>query len=276
MSDALATLFAEACPVACAVDIGAGATVLPGDEALRVHVVFDASGIVTTGATSAVPVAPGGVFVTGGEPVTLTVNSPGFVVTGGYEVGGSVCDRVLRGMPEVVVAEPDQHTAGLTSMLGAEVRAGRAGHQAVMIRLLDLLAVTTIRRWLEHNPDSTVSWATAHTDPVVGPALSLLHDQPGAPWTVDVLARRVGSSRSALSRRFAVVLGESPMGYLTCWRMCLSADLLAKTDLPIDAVARRVGYANAYGFSAAFHRHHGVRPGHYRRTAASAAEAPRR
>ena len=275
MSDALATLFADACPAARTVEIGPGATVLPGDEALRVYVVFGASGIVTTGGTSAESVAPGSVFVTGGEPVTLTVNSPGFVMTGGYEVGGSVCDRVLRGMPEVVVAESDHHIAGLTSMLGAEVSAGRAGHHAVMIRLLDLLAVTTIRRWLEHNPDSTVSWATAHTDSVVGPALTLLHDQPGAPWTVDVLARRVGSSRSALSRRFAAVLGESPMGYLTCWRMCLSADLLAKTELPIDAVARRVGYANAYGFSAAFHRHHGVRPGHYRRTASSV-EAPRR
>jgi AraC-like DNA-binding protein len=108
---------------------------------------------------------------------------------------------------------------------------------------------------------------------VVSRALQLIHDDPGASWTLESLAQQSGSSRSALSRRFSRALGESPMGYLTCWRLCLASDLLQKTDAPLAAVVSRVGYANPYAFSAAFQRHHGVRPGAHRRRSRSVSRA---
>lgn len=54
------------------------------------------------------------------------------------------------------------------------------------------------------------------------------------------------------------------MSYLTCWRLCLAADLLRTTDHTLASVARQVGYANPYAFSAAFQRFYGVRPGQHR------------
>ena len=54
------------------------------------------------------------------------------------------------------------------------------------------------------------------------------------------------------------------MTYLTGWRIALAADLLRTSDLTIETIARRVGYANAFALSVAFKRIRGVSPKRYR------------
>nr|WP_281370086.1 AraC family transcriptional regulator [Naumannella cuiyingiana] len=105
------------------------------------------------------------------------------------------------------------------------------------------------------------------SDPVVGPTLRAIHDRPSAPWTVETLAREANVSRAAYARRFAGLLNEAPIAYLTGWRLCLAADLLRDTDDTVESVARQVGYANAFALSAAFARQFGHRPTEHRRLA---------
>ncbi len=102
---------------------------------------------------------------------------------------------------------------------------------------------------------------------MVGHALRLLHAEPAAPWTVAALAENTGVSRSTLAKRFADLVGEPPLTYLTRWRMTLAADLLIeqKTATVAD-VARTVGYADPFGFSAAFKRVRGSNPSEFRHT----------
>ena len=65
-----------------------------------------------------------------------------------------------------------------------------------------------------------------------------------------VVQRQVGLSRAAFARRFAARAGQPPLTYLTRWRIAVAADLLVGTDLTLDAVAARVGYANGFALSA--------------------------
>ncbi|GLX97156.1 hypothetical protein Hesp01_51060 [Herbidospora sp. NBRC 101105] len=81
------------------------------------------------------------------------------------------------------------------------------------------------------------------------------------------------ASRAAFARPFAVLVGEPPLTYLTGWRIALAADLLRASDTTIDAVARRVGYANAFALSGAFKRVRGVSPSGHRAGVRSAAGA---
>lgn len=104
---------------------------------------------------------------------------------------------------------------------------------------------------------------------MVGDALSLLHAEPAAPWTVAALADRTGVSRSTLAKRFADLVGEPPLTYLTRWRMTLAADLLVEQSGTVADIARTVGYADPFGFSAAFKRVRGVNPSEFRRTVSS-------
>src|SRR5437588_8340304 len=101
-------------------------------------------------------------------------------------------------------------------------------------------------------------------DPVLAPALSLLHRSPERKWTVAELAAGAAASRSLLDERFRQVLGRSPIRYLTEWRMHLAEDLLATTDVGVAVVARRVGYDAEEAFSRAFKRAHGESPSVWR------------
>ena len=91
-----------------------------------------------------------------------------------------------------------------------------------------------------------------------------MHADPGAPWTLERLARESNLSRATLARRFASLVGEPPLAYLTRWRMELAARDLRVTDDAVSAIARRVGYTSEFAFSRAFSRHRGHAPGRYR------------
>ena len=80
------------------------------------------------------------------------------------------------------------------------------------------------------------------------------------------LAERLGTSPSTLRRRFADAVGTSPHGYLLQCRAAAARELLGSTDLPIKAVADRLGYRDVYFFSRQFRQLVGVPPAAYRRT----------
>jgi AraC-like DNA-binding protein len=74
-------------------------------------------------------------------------------------------------------------------------------------------------------------------------------------------------SRSAFAERFARLVGEPPLAYLTRWRMERAARLLRESGYGLDQIAGRVGYAAEAAFNKAFKRWIGVPPGTYRRRA---------
>lgn len=145
-----------------------------------------------------------------------------------------------------------------------------AGQDVILDRLLDLVLIAAVQTWLAQDGSPAPGWYAAHDDPVVGPALALIHSHPGQAWTVASLAAAVGSSRAGLARRFTQLVGQTPVAYLTSWRLSHAADLLTTTDATLDGIARQVGYSSAFAFSAAFKRARGVSPRSYRQARATA------
>lgn len=150
------------------------------------------------------------------------------------------------------------------SLLANELAARRPGSDAAISSLLDLLFIQVLRTWHAEHPDA--AWSTALSDAFVGKALGTMHDQPDRPWTVANLADLVGLSRAAFAKRFKHLVGQSPVTYLTWWRMTVAGQLLRSTDLLLAQIAARVGYATEYAFAAAFKREYGITPGTYRKT----------
>ncbi|MBW4717502.1 AraC family transcriptional regulator [Saccharothrix obliqua] len=184
------------------------------------------------------------------------------VITGSYEVRGSVSDRLLNALPQafVVPCGPCQ----TVDLLAEEIAKDQPGQDGVLDRLLDLLLVFALREWFDRPEANPPGWYRALGDPVVGPALRAIHDQPGRTWTVAELAELAGVSRAVLAKRFAAQVGVPPLTYLTEWRMSVAADLLAQPDATVHAVARAVGYTDGFAFSTAFKRVRGVRPSDHR------------
>lgn len=131
-------------------------------------------------------------------------------------------------------------------------------------RLLDLVLVLALRAWCAR-PGARPAWYRALADSAIGDALRLLHEDPAHRWTVAALAAKVGMSRAAFAARITSLVGQPPLTYLTGWRMTLAADLLRDTEATVVAVAREVGYEDAFAFSVAFKRARGVSPSIWRR-----------
>lgn len=187
------------------------------------------------------------------------------MLVGTYPSVSEVGSRLLRALPPVVLMRAAEHRPGLIDVLADEIHGEGIGQASLLDRLLDGLTVAAIRHWAT-SPDADVpGWLRSGTDPVVGGALDLMHDRPAQPWTVASLAREVGMSRAGFSRRFLASVGESPMAYLTSWRLALAADRLRQDDVPVFRVAAEVGYTSPSTFSTAFKRHYGVSPLGYRR-----------
>ncbi|MEO3841624.1 AraC family transcriptional regulator [Streptomyces sp. B22F1] len=192
------------------------------------------------------------------------------MLIGSYENTGEISARLLDALPRLVVLRRDAWDCPLLPLLGEEIARDDPGQEVVLDRLLDLLVVAALRAWFARPEARAPGWYRAQGDPVVGRALKLLHNDPAHPWTVAELAVRAGVSRAALARRFAELVGEPPMTYLTGWRLALAADLLREPDATVGAVARRVGYGSPFALSTAFKRVHGVSPQEHRLAAAGA------
>ncbi|WP_197498942.1 MULTISPECIES: GlxA family transcriptional regulator [unclassified Mycobacterium] len=81
---------------------------------------------------------------------------------------------------------------------------------------------------------------------------------------IDALAARAGLSRRTFDRRFRVQTGVSPLQWLLHQRILRAQNLLERTELTVDAIARQVGLATAVSLRPAFRRIVGVSPQAYR------------
>ncbi|RJK97112.1 AraC family transcriptional regulator [Vallicoccus soli] len=247
---------------------GPGAYGVADDPATPVQAVIHPGQRCTTPAGVEVPLGWQGPRTWGGAREGSTR-----LVTGTYQEEGAVSRRLLAALPPVLVARagPGRDGPGgvapVVAWLAREAAREDPGQEAVLDRLLDLLLVAVLRGWFDRPGARPPGWYAAAADPVVGPALRLLQSAPERAWTVTSLAAAVGTSRTALARRFTALVGEPPMAYLTAWRLDLAADLLREPGTTVAAVARRVGYGSPFALSAAFKRERGVSPAEHRAAA---------
>jgi AraC-like DNA-binding protein len=176
-------------------------------------------------------------------------------------------DPSMRALPPVFVVRlaegPAEWVRASVTYAMAETTPSDRSSSIAATRLPELVLIEVLRAHLSTAPSAARGWLSALGDPVLAPALALLHNAPERRWTVTDLASASAVSRSLLDERFRQLLGTSPIRYLTGWRMHVAEQLLA-TDLTVFDVARRVGYVSEEAFSRAFKRERGLAPAHWR------------
>jgi transcriptional regulator GlxA family with amidase domain len=180
-------------------------------------------------------------------------------------------------LPELILVKADQaQTLALHAtlqLLASEMAEPAPGSEVMVNRLADILFIQCVRAHIAASSENCKSgWLRAIFDPKIGVALKAMHERVENPWTVETLAAAAGMSRSAFALRFKELLGETPLEYLTNWRMYKATGSLQEDDRKMFEIAKSVGYDSDAAFSKAFKRVLGVAPREYRR---SATEAPR-
>ncbi|GAA2024406.1 AraC family transcriptional regulator [Catenulispora yoronensis] len=201
-------------------------------------------------------------------PRTYGAGGPGAttLVRGTYAPQGDAGRRLLSALPPVARVPANPRTGAALDLLTAEAALDEPGQDAVLHRLLDLILVLALREGCARLGLERPTWYHALSDPAIGAALEQVHTDPAHRWTVAELAAAAGMSRAAFAARFAELVGQPPLTYLTDWRMTVAADLLRDgSATTVAAAARAVGYQDAFAFSVAFKRVKGVSPSRWSR-----------
>jgi AraC-like DNA-binding protein len=187
----------------------------------------------------------------------------------GFLAGDDAANPLIATLPRLLKVDIREATSrdwieASIRFAAGELTRGRVADPGVMSRLAELLFVEAVRRYAETLPDDSAGWLRGLKDPQIGRALALIHQDIGASWSAESLAREVALSRSAFMDRFTGLVGMPPIRYLTVWRLQTARLRLRETSLSIGQLAHAVGYASEEAFSRAFRREFGVSPGRWR------------
>lgn len=160
----------------------------------------------------------------------------------------------------------DDAFSSLYALAVREAEAKRAGGEAVLGNLGELLFIAAVRRHMEALAPDSLGWLAGLRDTNVGRVLTAIHAEPSRRWNLAALAREAGLSRTRLADRFTHLVGVPPIRYLANWRIQVGARMLARPDQNIASVAAAVGYESEAAFSRAFKRLTGQSPSEWRRS----------
>lgn len=199
---------------------------------------------------------------------TVVYNGGGDVLLTGsrFEVNGWHLDVLLRALPPVIhlKAAVDQEVLRWSiDLMMRELREARPGASLMAQHLAHMMLTQTLRLYLSQQSEKEIGWFAGLADPQIGKAIEAIHTEPARGWTLAELAARASMSRTALARRFREKTGETPVAYLTRWRMMLAAERLSTSAEKLASIARAVGYESENAFNTAFVRVMGVSPRRY-------------
>jgi AraC-like DNA-binding protein len=198
-----------------------------------------------------------------GGVVTYNGGGDFFIVGSRFGVSGSNASILLGMLPPIVHIRKETDQAALrwsVERMMHELREEQPGGILVAQHLAHMMLVQALRLHLAEESRSGVGWFFALSDKRLSAAMGAMHGDPAQRWTLQELAERAGMSRSSFAMKFKETVGETPMEYLTRWRMLLAADALENSNDPISVIARSLGYESESAFSTAFKRIMGCSP----------------
>jgi len=173
----------------------------------------------------------------GGAPTTI--------VCGSLSFDRASLKPITQLLPSFILIKAEQARSlaldDTMQALASEMAERAPGSEVVATRLAEVLFIQVLRAHIASGVEwRNKGWLRGIFDPQMGTALSAIHDSVNTPWTVESLAEAAGMSRSAFAARFKELLGQTPLEYVTEWRMQKAMQLLQQLDKKLIDVARSV------------------------------------
>ena len=203
-----------------------------------------------------------------GGVVTLNGGGDFFLAGSRFAVSAHHAGLLLGLLPPIIHIRKESEQAALrwsVEQMMQEQREGQPGGFLVAQHLAHMMLVQALRVYLAEGADDGVGWFFALADKQIGAAIGAMHADPAQRWTLQALAEHAGMSRSVFAEKFKAMVGETPMEYLTRWRMLVAGDRLANSGDPVSVIARSLGYESESAFSTAFKRMMACSPRQYGR-----------
>ncbi|ARQ13778.1 AraC family transcriptional regulator protein (plasmid) [Rhizobium etli] len=203
-----------------------------------------------------------------GEVVTYNGGGDVLLVGSRFEIDGCYAEFMLKDLPPIIRVDTSSDKAKLRlylDLMMAELKEMKPGAISVAQNLSHMILAQALRLHLQTANEREVGWFAALLDPRIGKAMEAMHSEPSRSWSLKALADKVGMSRSSFAAHFRRRVGETPMSYLTRWRMVCAAERLSLGREAIAQIATSLGYASEHAFNTAFKRVMGMPPRQYGR-----------
>lgn len=180
------------------------------------------------------------------------------------EVGVVLTGLQLRDLPQFT--DPDICQAGM--MLRDALASDEIGSAVLFESLARVFLVKLIRRYGDRRAEEP-AFARGFTARHYKRVLDHVAARYGESITLDEMAGEAGLSSSHFSRLFKRTIGQSPMQFVTAYRIEQAKKQLAAPDAPLIRVAIACGFADQAHFSRVFKQVTGMTPKMYRSGLAS-------
>lgn len=233
--------------------------VLPSGRAFRLASNLD---VTSVAASTIFPAARRGGVV--------TVNGGGdfFIVGSRFAVNGGHTGMLMGMLPPIIHIRRETEQAALrwsVERMMQELREPQPGGFLIAQHLAHMMLVQALRLHVADGAAGGLGWLAALSDRQLGAAINAMHADPSRRWTLQSLAEQAYMSRSTFAQKFRRTLGETPMEYLSRWRMLLAAERLENSNDSVSEISASLGYESESAFSTAFKRVMGRSPRQYSR-----------
>ena len=192
------------------------------------------------------------------------------LICGHFEFDREIEHPLLSSLPELIHITDSERKelpwlVGITDLIIKEAGKEASGSNIILNRLGEVLFIHTLRAYLIRESTEDGFLAAIH-DERIGSALAAFHNYPENEWSLALLAQIAGMSRTSFCNTFKLLIGETPLNYITVWRIIKAKELLKQSKKTIGEIAEGVGYKSEASFSRIFKKRVSLSPLKYRHT----------
>jgi AraC-like DNA-binding protein len=216
-----------------------------------------------------IPAAQYGKALWNGTPLFKGSDEETVLMGGHFEIDPSFKHPFIHSLPKLMHIKTMQSELcfwlnNIAIFMYDEISEEKAGTKVILARLADIIFILIMRAYLNQE-NIEPGFLMALKDERISNSLKSMHEFPEKEWTIEQLATKARMSRSLYCKEFKRSVGETPMSYLTNWRIIKSKEFLSATRENISEVAAKVGYHSEAAFNRLFKTKVGITPATYRR-----------
>ena len=191
------------------------------------------------------------------------------MICGHFEFDRSIEHLFMKSLPQFIhISDMDRKEfswlENISNLLIQESGSNQLGNAITVNRLAEVLFIHSIRAYILQNND-TIGLFAALKNSKLSNVLSQIHNAPEFHWNLENLAKEAGMSRTLFANKFKEIVGETPLHYITNWRILKAKQFLKESSVSISEVAEKVGYSSEAAFNRVFKKKVRKTPAVYRR-----------
>jgi len=180
------------------------------------------------------------------------------------DLGFQEGNQIFKGMPDFFVISllDFPELKNTMALLFSEGVKNQLGSTKSINLLLEYFVILLLRHVIQHEL-ITQGVLAALGNKEIGSLMLKLHQSPEENWTIEKMGREAGMSRTKFANFFKHHLGDTPLDYLTNWRLTLAKKLITQ-GIPLKLLPEKVGYSSNIAFTRAFQKKFNVTPSKYK------------